>query len=491
MAVEITHARAGAPSKYRLLHRLASGGMADIYLAQASGLAGFERLLVVKRIRREHARDPEFVRMFLQEARIAAQLHHANIVQVFDVDLEDGEVFCAMEYLHGQNLAAIIARERERGATPPLEVSLAVATRVCAGLDHAHRCRDSQHRPLGIVHRDVTPHNVFVTYDGAVKIIDFGIARAANSLGETRVGVLKGKPGYISPEQCRCEPLDARSDLFSVGVLLYELTTGRLPWQAQTDWEYLKETTEGTPLPPSTLQAGYPRALEQIILRALAQRPEERHASAGVLQAELETFARGLALELSPGLLERYLAAVFGGEVAAWQSARRQGLTLAEHVSRSYGVSEQTATEVDQSPLGSRAERRSGRRRLWLLVPGAAALALGATYLVLDGAPPPQRPSSPAALPQARAASDAAGLAMQPPTPPPVPPVRASAAEPSPPQTWPAPRAASVIKRARRRPAKPATAQVRRSRGAADSKVKPGQTARDSRKIDLESMLPR
>ena len=214
--------------KYELLCRLAQGGMAELWLARSKGLGGFEKTLVIKRILPNYAKHAEFVKMFLDEARIAATLQHSNVVQVFDVDTVDQHVFMAMEFLHGQDLRTILERVERKKVTMPLEHALGVTLSLCAGLHYAHEKVGPEGKALDIVHRDVSPANVIVTYDGNVKIIDFGIARAQNKLADaTQYGIIKGKLGYMSPEQCMCEPLDRRSDVFCIGIILWELTAGR------------------------------------------------------------------------------------------------------------------------------------------------------------------------------------------------------------------------------------------------------------------------
>ena len=212
---------------YVVLKRVAIGGMAEIFLARREGMGGFDRLVVLKRILPEYAHDPEFVRMFLNEARIAATLHHSNIVQVHGIGEEHGQVFFAMEFLHGEDLSRVLSRANQIGRPPQLDGVLTIASAVCAGLHYAHERTGPDGTSLGIVHRDVSPHNVFVTYDGSIKLLDFGIAKASTSFGKTRTGVLKGKVAYMSPEQAYSQPVDRRSDIFCMGILLWELTTGR------------------------------------------------------------------------------------------------------------------------------------------------------------------------------------------------------------------------------------------------------------------------
>jgi eukaryotic-like serine/threonine-protein kinase len=305
--------------------------MASVHLARAKGIGGFEKLLVVKRILPGAAGDDTFVQMFLDEARIAATLEHSNIAHVFDVGAVQNEVFLVMEFLHGHDVRSI-ARTVQRAL--PLDPTFAIAIGMCAGLHYAHEKRGASGQPLGLVHRDVSPSNVVVTYDGSVKVIDFGIAKAKNRLGDTKSGILKGKPGYMSPEQCLGKPLDRRSDVFCVGIMLYELTTGTRLFSPKSDAEYLqlKAIVESDFAPPSAVTPGYPPELERIVLKALARAPDERYATALELRRDLEAFAKATGLDVSPTNLAAFMEATFREELAAWRSDERSGTSLAEHV---------------------------------------------------------------------------------------------------------------------------------------------------------------
>ena len=224
--------------KYELLERLASGGMADIYLARASSLEGFEKLLVIKRIRPKTAQDPTFIHMFLDEARIAASLDHPNLVHIYDVGRVEDEYFLAMEYLHGVDLQGLVTACLAQGMTVPLiEATLTAVSCTLAGLHHAHEKVAFDGQPLGIVHRDVTPQNVVVTYEGAVKVVDFGIATARVVEDVLEPGMVRGKAPYMSPEQAQGERVDRRSDVFAVGIILYELSLGRRLYKAPDEAE--------------------------------------------------------------------------------------------------------------------------------------------------------------------------------------------------------------------------------------------------------------
>jgi len=307
--------------RYELVRRLGRGGMADIYLARSRAIHGIEKRVVLKLLRKELAVDDQFVHMFLDEARLAMALHHANIVQVFDVGEEDGVVFYAMEHLHGHDVRDIIT------AAPdgvPLDFAVAIGVGMCAGLHHAHDMVDGDGEPLEIVHRDVSPHNVFATYDGVVKLIDFGIARAANRLSQTtQHGVLKGKFGYMSPEQCLLLPLDRRSDIFAASIVLWELTTGRRLFGGRSEYEVLKRVVELDAEAPERQGVEYPRELARIVLRGLQRDPAARYATAAEMQHELERFASAAGLSLSQSTITRTMERLFPNDVAAWRGGVR------------------------------------------------------------------------------------------------------------------------------------------------------------------------
>jgi eukaryotic-like serine/threonine-protein kinase len=319
--------------KYQLLKKIAVGGMAEIWVARTTGISGVEQVCVVKRILPELSTNADFVRMFLDEARIAATLNHPNLAQMYDVGEVNGRPFIAMEYLHGEDVRSVRKALRPQRGRMPVEHALNVIMGVAAGLHYAHEKVGFDGRPLNVVHRDISPHNVFLTHDGAVKILDFGIAVAENRDHATQNGTLKGKIPYMSPEQCLCEPLDRRSDIYSLGVMLYELTTGpRLHKPGSSEYEMMRSILEGPITLPSQLVRDYPKALERIVLRCLARDKEQRYPTARDLHNDLEAFAREERLAVSSFALSGFMAELFGRRAEAWREALASGRDLLDHI---------------------------------------------------------------------------------------------------------------------------------------------------------------
>jgi hypothetical protein len=228
--------------------------------------------------------------MFKDEAKIAVQLNHANIAQIFDLDHVDGAYFIALEHVHGRDLRSIFERCRMAGVTMPVAQACFIVMKMCEGLDYAHNKRDAQGRDMNLVHRDVSPQNVLVSFEGEIKIIDFGIAKAAGKVGKTQQGILKGKFGYMSPEQVRGLPIDRRSDIFSAGIVLYELLTSERLFVGESDFSTLEKVRNVEILPPSTYNRKIPDELERIVLKALAKDVDDRYANAIDLHDELQAF---------------------------------------------------------------------------------------------------------------------------------------------------------------------------------------------------------
>ncbi len=293
--------------RHRILRRLAVGGMAEIYLATTSGIEGFEKRVALKRILPQFASIPEFVGMFLDEARLAARLHHPNIAQVYDIGSDGESYFFTMEYVDGRDVRHLRKALRARGQHMPHEHAIALSMGVAAGLHAAHETRGPDGALLQVVHRDVSPANILLGFDGSVKLIDFGIARSERRQTRTRVGVLKGKTCHMSPEQCLGEPLDRRSDVFSLGILLYELTTDSRLFAAETEYESMRLLVDGVVPPPALRRPGYPTALEDIVLRALELDPADRYQTCAEVFVDLERFARVHGLRVDPFSLAAWL----------------------------------------------------------------------------------------------------------------------------------------------------------------------------------------
>ncbi|MBK9070267.1 MAG: protein kinase [Myxococcales bacterium] len=331
---------------------LATGGMAQLYLARIAGIGAFERYVVVKVIVPGRAADAMAIKMFLDEARLAASLHHNNIAQVIEVGAENNLHYFVMEYVHGQDLRAILARCGETGRRIPLELGLFIVAAAAAGLQHAHDRKGPDGMPLKIVHRDVSPSNVMIDYDGAVKMVDFGIAKASERSAETQAGTIKGKFAYMSPEQCRGLELDRRSDIFALGIILYETTTQQRAFRADSDFETMQRIVHGRYRKPTSLYPDFPLGLQAIIERALAVDPKARYQHAGELAEAIEQFAVGERLALSSRSMSRFMKELFGEVPEPWIGHRAASAPVLAPP-REYTVSdaEARALRSSQAPI--------------------------------------------------------------------------------------------------------------------------------------------
>jgi serine/threonine protein kinase len=385
--------------KYQLLRRLATGGMAELYLARAAGVAGFEKLLVLKRILPQHAESEEFIRMFLTEARLAATLHHPNIVQVYDIGEEAGAYFFTMEWVQGQDLRRLVRAARRSERPIPLEHILHVIGGVAAGLHHAHEQADLDGTPMGIVHRDVSPSNVLVTYDGTVKIVDFGIAKAAAFQSNTIAGTLKGKIPYMSPEQCRGENVDRRSDIFSIGTLLWELTTGARLFAGENEIAIINRVAKADVPLPSSVRPDYPRGLETVVMRALASDPNVRYQNAVDLQIDLEDFAREARLPVSSARVGKFMRELFADEIqqtaAQLQAERLDAATSGQAVPivmPSSSSIERTVVEGGEPiEIPSELIASTSSPRVESEISRSKSVTRSAEYLAVDLDEPPRR----------------------------------------------------------------------------------------------------
>jgi serine/threonine protein kinase len=304
---------AGVPfGRYRLLDKIASGGMADIFRGVAVGAQGFERVVAIKRIREEAAQVADIGEMFADEARVSALLEHPNIVQVYDFGSVDGNYYIAMEYLRGRNLDEVLRALRAVGERLPPALAVFIAGEVARGLAYAHAFRDNRGRRLDIIHRDISPANVMLLHAGAVKLLDFGIARVTSELRMAitrgRGGALKGKSPYVSPEQIVGDDVDARSDIFALGAVLWETLTGQRLFKGDSDLDTMDAVMHGEIRRPSELVPGLPSALDHIVLTALARDVRHRYDTAEQMAADLEAVMRSLPSRHGdlPALLHRF-----------------------------------------------------------------------------------------------------------------------------------------------------------------------------------------
>ncbi len=280
--------------RYSIIRKLARGGMADVFLARAAGPMGFEKMLVLKRMLPELARDETFVQMFLSEAKVAAALQHPNVAQIFDFGEVNGQFFIAMEFVDGPNLRSVIRRCSEIGVELPPELCAKAISVACEGLHYVHeQCDSVSGRPLELVHRDVSPDNIMLARNGTLKVLDFGIMRSSNGASHTRSGAVRGKLAYMAPEQVSGEVLDRRTDVWALGMVLYELlTTGRRPFEATQDAAVMKAILFEPFKPVREWRPAVPEALQVIVERCFQKRRQERCSSARELQVELEQHLR-------------------------------------------------------------------------------------------------------------------------------------------------------------------------------------------------------
>jgi len=297
---------------YSLVKRIARGGMADIYLARRDGIGSFERHVALKVLNKQRAKDGESCQMFLDEARVVALLNHHNIAAVLDVDVVDDQHYLAMEYVHGVDLREMLASAVRRDLAIPYETAISIIAGAAAGLDHAHRRLGPDGQPLCLVHRDISLSNVMVGHDGSVKVIDFGIAQHAIATVHTTPGTVRGKASYMSPEQCLGDEVDHKTDIFALGIVLYELTTGARCFAGKSDFERMLAVVRGQYHPPTAIVANYPSELEQVVRTALASDPAERFDSCAAMIEALERVARGRNWTLGAGSIQRVMHRLYG-----------------------------------------------------------------------------------------------------------------------------------------------------------------------------------
>jgi serine/threonine-protein kinase len=423
-----------ALERYAMHDAIASGGMATVHLGRLVGAGGFSRPVAIKRMHAQFARDPDFVDMFLDEARLAARIAHPNVVSIIDAVVSEGEVFLVMEYVHGASLARLLRtalRPRGKPLRPP--IARGVVAGLLHGLHAAHEAEDDRGRPMNLVHRDVSPQNVLVGVDGVSRLVDFGIATAAGRVQTTREGQLKGKLAYMAPEQARGEPVTRRADIYAASVVLWEALTGRRLFAAESEATVLARVLTADVPPPGSIVPGLPRGIDDIVMRGLERDPAKRHATAREMALELalagqlaspaeigEWVAHTAPAELRAlatllGRMERFRASRTSNELPCFSAQqlgpaesgtllrRREPQTLpSEQDTKREGRTSMPCDLASDSTGRARGEdsrHREWRRRRIAALFAAVALATAATTIAVERRPTVAQPRSVGQLP--------------------------------------------------------------------------------------------
>jgi eukaryotic-like serine/threonine-protein kinase len=354
----------GKIGRYELLHKIAAGGMAEVFLARQWGQGGFFRDVVIKRLFPHYAEHEHALRMFQDEARLLGELSHPNIPQAYDLGYSDGFWYLAMEHVGGVTLTDLCRTAAKLQRPMPLAVAIGIVSQVCIALHHAHERRDREGKALRIVHRDVTPHNIIITHDAVVKVLDFGVAQTSARV-DTDAGAVRGTYAYMGPEQVRGKPLDKRADVFALGVILYELTTGRRLFRG-SDVEIMTAIVERDVIPPSRHVPNYPPELEQIVLQALARDRSRRTASAAHLALSLDQFCMRQGLVVGALVVAQYVRTIY-----PYERAHEKGMGIV----REEPAAEEEASEEAVAPVPEELEAKLLADELRALGQGAGTRA--------------------------------------------------------------------------------------------------------------------
>ena len=375
--------------KYYLLELINVGGMAEVFKAKMFGVEGFEKIVAIKRILPEVAEDAEFIKMFVDEAKIAVKLQHPNVVQIFELGKIEGSYFIAMELINGKDIKTIRKRLKRVDLLMPVEQSAYIISQVCDGLDYAHRKTDEKMNPLNIVHRDISPQNMIVSYEGTVKLIDFGIAKAKSKSTKTQVGMLKGKFSYMSPEQVSGQPIDRRSDIFSLGVVFFEMLTGKRLFLGKNDVETLEKIRKAEVLPPSVFNSAVPPELDRIVLKALAKDREDRYQWASEFSEDLKKFSYSSGKSFSRQDMMNFMSEFFADEIEEESAKLEEYQKIKKPVSMPLREASQPVNENEISSEDEKSvvHKSSSLKKLFVAF-AAVLVVLGfavALFVVLNG----------------------------------------------------------------------------------------------------------
>jgi serine/threonine protein kinase len=382
--------------QYRLEERIAVGGMAEVWRASMVGLEGFRKTVAIKKILPHLAENEDFVAMFVDEAKLAAQLSHENLVDIYDLGKIDGDFFIAMEYVEGKDLRSILNRLRQRKESMPLSLAFFIAARTSAALDYAHTRLGADGQPIGLVHRDVSPRNILISNNGNVRLCDFGVAKAVSSVARTEIGALKGKIQYMSPEQAAGVRVDGRSDVFSLGSVLFEMATGRRLFVEDTEITLLDAVRRGETDDPRSVRADLPEVVSVILSQALSKAAEDRYQSAGEMQRELDEALFQLEPKPTQAALAEWMTEIFDDTVepqfgplveaksttspaSAEPLVAEQGeIPRSEDAQpvRAVEMPEDSAVGVADETTNVMSDQNRGQRRFWLGVATGLAVAV-------------------------------------------------------------------------------------------------------------------
>jgi len=393
--------------RYRVVDEIGVGGMASVHLARMDGAGGFQKWVAIKKIHPHLIEDEQFIHMFLDEARIAARISHPNVAQVFDLGVHENTYWIAMEYLHGEPLREVMRHNEEHHLATPPELAARMVADAAEGLHAAHELRGKNGEPLNLVHRDVSPHNLFVTYDGMVKVVDFGIAKVSGRLSSTRAGTLKGKLAYMSPEQVRGGAIDRRTDIFALGVVLWELTTGQRLFRMDSDLETLEKVQACVVPPPSSVRPDYPAELESVVMHALQRRADVRFQTARELSRALQQYLMHAGRFVGPEECGAYVSSIFGDRIRKREAHLRWAAEVTQTISLD-SIREAAAPTFDEISLNSyESVSEDGESRP---TGGSAVTKRPPRAARPKTAPAPQPAPPPAAPPPARLPPPAHGI---------------------------------------------------------------------------------